>query len=130
MNIVSDVQAALRGPVTSPAPDTYTGAFEFAVDHPVFRGHFPGYPLVPGVYLLQSLWLVLSLGRDPLPALKGVRTTRFQVQVIPPCQYQALVILTTDKKPWVARGEVLFNGQVAAQAVFELAEPPAAVAGA
>jgi 3-hydroxymyristoyl/3-hydroxydecanoyl-(acyl carrier protein) dehydratase len=130
MNIVSDVQAALRSPVTSPAPDTYTGVFEFAADHPVFGGHFPKYPLVPGVYLLQSLWLVLSLGRGFLPALQGVRTTRFQAQVIPPCQYQALVILETGKKPWVARGEVIFAGQVAAQAVFELAEPTAVAEGA
>jgi len=28
-------------------------ALPFAVDHPVFAGHFPGHPIVPGVLLLD-----------------------------------------------------------------------------
>ena len=123
MNILSDVRQALQGQVTSPESGIFTGMFEFAADHPIFNGHFPDYPLVPGVYLLQSLWLVLSLGLDSVPRLAGVRTTRFQAQVLPPCGYQAVVKIQTDKNIRLARGEVIFAGQVAAQAVFELAEP-------
>jgi 3-hydroxymyristoyl/3-hydroxydecanoyl-(acyl carrier protein) dehydratase len=122
MNIISDVRQALRGQVTSPEPGTLTGNFEFAAEHPIFTGHFTAYPLVPGVYLLQSLWLVLSLGSTSSWALKAVRTTRFQVQVKPPCQYQAVIKIETEKKPVLARGEIIFAGQVAAQVVFELAE--------
>jgi hypothetical protein len=55
--------------------------------------------------------------------LQAVRTTRFQVQVKPPCQYQAVIKIEAEQKPRLARGEVIFAGQVAAQAVFELAEP-------
>jgi 3-hydroxyacyl-[acyl-carrier-protein] dehydratase len=123
VNILSDVRQAFQGQITQPEPGTYAGEFTFAADHPIFAGHFPAHPLVPGVYLLQSMWLVLSLGLDSVPRLAGVRTTRFQAQVLPPCGYQAVVKIQTDKNIRLARGEVIFAGQVAAQAVFELAEP-------
>lgn len=31
-----------------------TLALNFAADHPVFAGHFPGMPIVPGVMLLDA----------------------------------------------------------------------------
>jgi 3-hydroxyacyl-[acyl-carrier-protein] dehydratase len=30
-----------------------TIALPFAMDHPVFAGHFPGHPIIPGVLLLD-----------------------------------------------------------------------------
>lgn len=123
MNIVSDVRQARRGPVTSPEAGTRVGIFEFPAEHPIFSGHFPEYPLVPGVYLLQSLWLVLCLGTQSTPVLKSVRTTRFQAQVRPPCTYQAVVKIQTDRQITLVRGEVICAGQKAAEALFELAAP-------
>lgn len=123
MNILSDVRQAFQGQITRPEPGTYAGEFFFPAEHPIFNGHFPAHPLVPGVYLLQSMWWVISSDRSPVWRLQGVRTTRFQAQVIPPCRYQAVVKIQTDKNITLARGEVIFAGQVAAQAVFELAEP-------
>jgi 3-hydroxymyristoyl/3-hydroxydecanoyl-(acyl carrier protein) dehydratase len=32
----------------------YAESLEFASDHPVFAGHFPGRPIVPGVLLLDA----------------------------------------------------------------------------
>lgn len=42
----------------------------FAVDHPVFPGHFPGHPIVPGVLLLDWAQAAIEaqLGR-PVQAL-------------------------------------------------------------
>ena len=56
---------------------------------PVFEGHFPGYPLVPGVLLTETMaqasgYLVLGLNRlSQMPFLMAVDKARFRSFVEP-----------------------------------------------
>jgi 3-hydroxyacyl-[acyl-carrier-protein] dehydratase len=55
----------------------------------VFDGHFPGYPLLPGVLLLEIMaqasgYLLLSINRlTRMPFLASVKTGNFRAMVMP-----------------------------------------------
>ena len=55
----------------------------------VFEGHFPSYPLMPGVLLIECMaqttgWLICMLGRfAAMPFLAGVKEGKFRSAVFP-----------------------------------------------
>lgn len=55
----------------------------------IFEGHFPSYPLMPGVLLIECMaqttgWLVCMLGRfSAMPFLAGVKEAKFRSLVHP-----------------------------------------------
>ena len=55
----------------------------------IFEGHFPGYPLMPGVLLIESMaqtsgWLVVALHRfTRMPFLAQVKDAKFRTFVTP-----------------------------------------------
>src|SRR5580704_17253248 len=55
----------------------------------IFEGHFPGYPLMPGVLLIESMaqasgWLIISLTRfERMPFLAAVRNAKLRTFVSP-----------------------------------------------
>jgi 3-hydroxyacyl-[acyl-carrier-protein] dehydratase len=52
-------------------------------DHPIFEGHFPGFPVVPGVVQLQIVKEILQYYFDKEIRLSGLNTCKF-LQVINP----------------------------------------------
>ena len=58
-------------------------------ESPIFEGHFPTYPLMPGVLLIECMaqttgWLVCMLGRfSAMPFLAGVKEGKFRTLVFP-----------------------------------------------
>ena len=55
----------------------------------IFEGHFPTYPLMPGVLLIECMaqttgWLICMLGRlSAMPFLAGVKEGKFRTLVFP-----------------------------------------------
>jgi 3-hydroxyacyl-[acyl-carrier-protein] dehydratase len=89
-----------------------------ASDHPVFAGHFPDAPVVPGVLLLSAVLDAADqwLGTAVQPS--RLRQAKFPAPWLPGIQVQAS--LEYDLKQ--LRFEVTAHDQVLASGLFELME--------
>jgi 3-hydroxyacyl-[acyl-carrier-protein] dehydratase len=66
------------------------GIKNVSINEPIFQGHFPGYPLMPGVLIVEALAQVgaVALGSDEsfagkLALFAGIDEVRFKRTVIP-----------------------------------------------
>ena len=76
--------------VTSIEGDTIEGVKNVTANEPIFTGHFPGIPIMPGVMIIESLAQLgglLLLSREgnegKLGVLTGVNNFKFRKQVVP-----------------------------------------------
>jgi 3-hydroxymyristoyl/3-hydroxydecanoyl-(acyl carrier protein) dehydratase len=56
----------------------HTTLISVPLEHPCYKGHFPGHPIVPGVLLLELITLAIGRG-----APHGVATLKFQRALAP-----------------------------------------------
>ncbi len=113
------------------------GVKNVTVNEPFFQGHFPGYPIMPGVMIVEALAqagavLLLSLPgeRGKLPLFAGIDGFRFRRPVVPGDQLR-LEVEFTMRRGSVGRGRAraTVDGEVAAEGelTFAVMEAPAAL---
>ena len=61
----------------------FSAEITFNVSHPVFTGHFPGKPIVPGVFVLEILSAILSELTNKETDIEEILNIKF-LQVIDP----------------------------------------------
>lgn len=101
-------------------------------NEPFFQGHFPNYPVMPGVLIMEALAQVGAVvllkmpefaGRIPLFA--GMDKVKFRRQVIPGDQLRLEVELIKLKGPMgVAQGKAYVGDQLAAEGTLKFAVGP------
>ncbi len=103
-------------------------------NEPVFTGHFPGNPLLPGVYMIEALaqlggCVVLEAGEfsRKTPYLAGIERAKFRRPVVPGDKLMMEVTLVKHKRNigWV-NAEARVDGQLVCSAdlMFSIASDP------
>ncbi|MCF8029431.1 MAG: 3-hydroxyacyl-ACP dehydratase FabZ [Desulfohalobiaceae bacterium] len=97
-----------------------------SVNEPFFQGHFPGYPVMPGVLIIEALaqaggLLILKsvkeVPQDAILLFSGIEKARFRKPVYPGDQMKLQVSQIRHKiNLWKMVGEAQVHGETAAQA--------------
>ncbi|MEO8716529.1 MAG: 3-hydroxyacyl-ACP dehydratase FabZ family protein [Acetobacteraceae bacterium] len=92
-------------------------------ESPVFEGHFPGHPILPGVLMIETIaqtggWLVLALGRfERMAFLAKVTEAKLRGFVTPGTSLVAEIALVHDGSGYaVASGTLRARERVVAEA--------------
>lgn len=105
------------------------GQKNVSANEPFFQGHFPGYPVMPGVLIIEAMAQVGAVWILNKPEYKGkiaffagINNARFRKQVVPGDQLIIEVeVLKLRGKVGKAKGIALVDGKVAAEAEFMFA---------
>jgi len=102
------------------------GIKNVTINEPFFQGHFPQYPVMPGVLIIEGLaqtagaLCVHSLGegyRAELVYFMGIDKAKFRKPVVPGDQLHYHVRKIRNRgRVWKFYGEARVNGEIAAEA--------------
>ena len=91
-------------------------------NEPFFEGHFPDYPVMPGVLIIEALAqtgavMMLQESEVQIPFLAGIDKARFRRQVVPGDQLRLeLVVLRARAGICKMTAKAFVDGELAAEA--------------
>ena len=100
-----------------------------SANEPFFQGHFPGYPIMPGVLIVEAMaqtGCALFLARPEMAGklafFMGIDDVKFRKPVIPGDVLELHVeVLRAGGRVGKAKGEGKVNGETVAEATFTFA---------
>ena len=105
-----------------------TGIKSITFNEPFFPGHFPHYPVMPGVLILESMaqtaaCLVAyedkSLSKDNLVFFTGIEKAKFRKPVTPGCILNLKIKIVTNKRSlYKFTGEAFVDESLVASSYF------------
>jgi 3-hydroxyacyl-[acyl-carrier-protein] dehydratase len=106
--------------------ESCVGVKNVTINEPFFQGHFPQFPVMPGVLIIEGLaqtagaLCVSNVGEDyraELVYFMGIDNAKFRKPVLPGDQLHYHVKKIRNRgRVWRFRGEAKVNGQVVAEA--------------
>ena len=106
--------------------ESATGIKNVSMNEPYFQGHFPGYPVMPGVLIIEALaqtagaLCVHNAGKTDIPQVvyfMGIDNAKFRKPVVPGDQLHLHVKKIRSRGPvWRFSGVAKVGGQTVAEA--------------
>lgn len=111
-------------------PDAIRAEKTIPVDLDLFRGHYPGHPLMPGVLLCEAVFQAGAVllaerehaGKGAMPVLTRITAARFKREVPPGATMVITARLVERVGPaWFLKGSVRVGDRTALQVEFSCA---------
>ena len=107
---------------------TITGIKNVTCTEPFFQGHFPNYPIMPGVLIIESMAQVAAIlafrsqkGEEgDLIFLVGIDKAKFRKPIFPGDQMKIVAEVLQGRPPfWRLRGNCFVDGELRVEAEFK-----------
>ena len=105
-----------------------TGIKAVTFNEPYFPGHFPDYPVMPGVLVLEGMaqtaaclisYQYQSLSKNNLVFFTGIDKAKFRKPVTPGCKlFYKINLITSKKSLYKFRGEAFVEEKLVASSEF------------
>lgn len=120
MNMTESIQAARVGDVHRTGSDSASLMFRFAATQPVFAGHFPGHPILPGIFQLEMARVAAEAVADANLVVREIVKAKFRRPIRPEETIRVDVKLVEQSDSLQARATLSVDGQPAGEAILQL----------
>ena len=120
MTMRDSISAARTAGPLPQADGTQTFEFNFRADDPTFAGHFPGRPILPGVFQLEIARMAAEWLLNCRLSLQEVVRGKFQRPVLPAETLKLSLKLAEADGVISVRGSFICGGQPAGEAFLKL----------
>lgn len=124
MNMSESIHAARLGDIERTADGLAVLQFRFAADQLVFVGHFPGHPILPGVFQMELARVAAELTLGTSMAVREITKAKFRRPIVPDETIRVELKLSIAGGTTQARAVLTVDGQPAGETILQLATHP------
>ena len=94
--------------------------FFFAADQPVFAGHFPGHPILPGIFQMEMARVAAEVILGGAVTVREITKAKFRRPILPAETIRVALKLSVAGETTQARAVLTVEGQPAGETILQL----------
>ena len=120
MNMSESIQAARLGDVERTSDGLAVLIFRFDAAQPVFAGHFPGHPILPGVFQLEMARVAAETILNGAMRVREITKAKFRRPILPAETIRLELKLSENAGTTQARAVFSVEGEPAGETILQL----------